>query len=393
MLTVLRDRATSGVLLGGGAVVLLASMVIGWSMGPLPDGADGSNAANMGLTSILFLGPLTAGVAAAQAGRDARGGLHAVASASARGAWGGWIVLVVAASLWTGLAYLGIVLAAFFRGTSGTVRAADLTVVGAALSLVVLCAALGAAWGSRWTGARGALGVTLLAFGVLYGGGYLEIWSARWATAYPGTAFPIHLRPNVGLNLGKCILALSGAAVLLAPAARPRPRTWWRRAGAVGMVAGVALVALSPDWPAVEASTTSPTCQSASGFTVCAWPQQADRLPGTLAALEQLDRLVGDSYPVPAAYRQIGAGQRKTGEVPLGTLAEPGRTETIERVMAELAVRSLPSGDCDTAEAAAARNRLSGWLQSTTQGLAPVGGPVTTDDVRDWVRLVRGCSR
>lgn len=392
MFTVLRERASTGIPLGGGVVLLVAALVVTWSLGPLPDGADAANAANVALTSVLFLGPLTAGVAAAQAGRDLRGQLHDLARSTRRGVLGSGLVVVGASSGWAVLAYAGILLAAFLRGENGMVRWSDLSLVLAALSLILLCAVGGAEVGSRWNSTRSALVVAVLTFAVLYGGGYLEIWSARWATVYPGTAYPLYLEPNVGLNVGKSMLALSLCLVLASAAVRSGRRLW-QGAGLVGLFAGIALIVTAPDWPAVESHTDQPVCQTSSGFTICAWPQHSDRIPGISAALQRLDRLVGDVYTLPSTYRQIGAGQAESGEGRLGSLGVPGRSETEERVLADLAVRSLPSGDCPDEAAEAARDRLSAWLQSTTQGLTPVGGEVAREDVARWAEQVQRCRR
>lgn len=394
MLSVLRERASSGLVLGGGLVVLLAALVIGWSLGPLPDGADGANAANMGLTSVMFLGPLTAGVTAAQVARDERGGVLAVARAARRGELGSWLLLITAASGWTVLAYLGLVLAAFFRGASGTMRPPDLALVLPALSLIVLCGAVGVVAGSRHASMRTALGVAAGTFVVLYAGGYLEIWSARWATVYPGTAFPVYLQPNTGLNVGKSLIALALTGALLATASRRAVlKRWSWAASLAGVLLGVVLIVQSPDWPTVPGRTEHPVCDSAGGFTLCAWPEQADRLPAMLHTLAQLEGQVGDVYPLPRDYRQIGAGEPQPGEVLLGNLSDPGRTETVERVMADLAVRSLPAGDCPSAADAAARDLLSAWLQSTTQGMTPIGSEVPPQEVRSWVVRVQRCQR
>lgn len=63
-----------------------------------------------------------------------------------------------------------------------------------------------------------------------------------------------------------------------------------------------------------------PVCETSSGYSVCAWPQQSDRIPAVLAALQSLDGLAGDVYPLPASYRQIGAGVPEAGDVRLGSL-------------------------------------------------------------------------
>lgn len=391
MLTVLRERAATGLTLGGGVVLLVAALIITVSLGPLPDGADAANAANHALTSVLFLGPLTAGVSAAQAGRDQRGQMHALARSTRRGVLGSGIVVAGAISAWAVLAYCGILGAAYLRGSNGVLRWSDLSLVALALSLIVLCAAVGVVVGSRFESTRAALVVTVLTFAGLYGGAYLEIWSARWATVYPGTAFPIHLQPNASLNIGKAAVALS-ICLVLASAGIRQGRRWWQGVALLGLATGAALVLTAPDWPAIESQTEDPACIS-SRYTVCAWPQQADRIPGTLAALRRLDDLVGHVYPLPANYRQAGAGAHEPGDVRLGSLAIIGRSETEERVMAELAVRSLPLGACPDAASEEARDRLSAWLQYKTQGMTPAGSKVSQEEVAGWVELVQRCPR
>lgn len=390
MLTVLRERAATGFLLGGGIVLLIAALIITFSLGPLPDGADVANAANHALTSVLFLGPLTAGVSAAQAGRDQRGQMHALARSTRRGVLGSGVVVAGAISGWAVLAYCGILVAAYLRGSNGLLRWSDLSLVALALSLIVLCAVVGVVVGSRFESTRSALIVAVLTFAGLYGGAYVEIWSARWATVYPGTAFPIHLQPNASLNFGKTAVALS-ICLVLASAGIQQGRRWWRGAALLGVATGVTLMLTAPDWPAVDSHTKDPVCSVSSRYTVCAWPQQADRIPGTLAVLGRLDDLVGHIYPLPTNYRQSGAGTHEPGDVRLGSLAILGRTETEERVMADLAVRSLPSGACPDAVSKEARDRLSAWLQYTTQGMSPAGSRVSQEKVAGWVEQVQRC--
>lgn len=392
MLTVLRERAATGLTLGGGVVLLAAALIITLSLGPLPDGADAANAANHGLTSLLFLGPLTTGVAAAQAGRDQRGHMHALARSTRRGVLGSGIVLAGAISAWAVLAYSGIFIAAYLRGSNGLLRWSDVSLVALALSLIVLCATIGVVLGSRYESTRAPLVVTVLTFAVLYGGAYLEIWSARWATVYPGTAFPIHLQPNVGLNIGKAAVALS-ICLILAATGIQHGRRWWQSGALLGLVAGVALMLTAPDWPAVESHTDDPVCSASTRYSVCAWPQQADRIPGTLAALGRLDDMVGHVYPLPTNYRQAGAGADEPGDVRLGSLAIIGRTESEERVMADLAVRSLPPGTCPDAASEQARDSLSEWLQYTTQGMIPAGSDARQEEVAGWVEQVLQCQR
>ncbi|WP_066636889.1 ABC transporter permease [Serinicoccus hydrothermalis] len=390
MFPIIRDRATSGFPLAGGFVLLVAALIIGWSLGPLPDGADGANAANMALTSVFFLGPVAAGVATAQASKDGRANVSELVRATPRGQFGSGCVLVVAVMIWAVLAYLGILVAGLQRGSTGIFRWSDLSLVAAALSLILLCTTVGTAVGYRWSSTKSALMVAVLSFALLYGGGYIELWSARWATVYPGTAFPIFLQPNVGLNSGKALIA-AGLSVLLAATLMARWRVRAVGVGFLGLVAGLAIVSTSPNWPAVQARTDDPTCRSLNSYTVCTWPQQAERIPAAIDALQQVDMLVGDVYTLPSTYRQIGAGTPDAEDVHIGSLPQEDGQEVRERTMADLAVRSLPAGSCPDPEAEAARNDLSAWLQAVAQNMAPLGGEVPRATVAGWVASVQRC--
>ena len=249
----------------------------------------------------------------------------------------------------------------------------------------------------RWRGwcasrrrRRRAAGSAAGVFAVFYGGGYLEAWSARLTTVYPGTAYPIFLQPNALMNTGKAIITTAIAVAALTMISRPRPAAL---AGSVAAAAvGTLFVVSAPDWPAVPASTTNAVCKDDRGFTVCAWPQHADRTGIAIDALVALEAKVGRVYPIPTVWRESGAGVPAEDDVVIGSLPDPAAATTPGQLASDLVDYTLPTGTCPDATAYDARFQLSRWLYQSTSQIA--SGPTVPDaDVASWVTEVARCQR
>lgn len=395
MWTVVRDRALTGWARGVGALMVVCAVVLVFSVGPLPDGADGANAANYALTTTMFLGPLVAGLTATLSAADARGRVHALAGSTSRGRLGAVVVVATAGLGWGLAAYAGILIGVVTQSRSGLYRVSDLSLVVAAVALLGLCAVAGAGLGAGYTSPRAGLVAAAAIFAVLYGGGYLEAWSARWTTLYPGTAYPVFRQPNTALLLGKAAVTAAAAAAVLALVALARQRLLLSVAALVLGVVGVGGVLTGPDWPTVAATTPDPVCGSDHGFTVCAWPTHADRIPFTLTALAQLDDRIGHAYPVPGTYREHGAGTPAAGEVTIVGLPDPDQSVDSSRWRGQLATAALPTGACPDQQAEQARDALNTWLYTaatapeTTADHAP---DTETARVEDWAAQASRCA-
>lgn len=391
MLSVVVPRAVRGWSLGVGLIMLAAALVLGVSLVRLPDGADGSNAANHALTAVMFLGPLTAGLSATVAGQDARDGQHDLARSTPRGRLGAVLAVALGALLWGAAAHAAMLLTVWSRSTNWIVRPADASLVLAAWSLLLVCAVAGGCVGAWMRSPRAGLWAAAVMFATLYGGGYLEVWSARLTTVYPGTAYPIFLQPNAAMISGKAIITTATAATVLS--VMVRRRRWAIVAGSVCAAAlGTVLVLNAPDWPAVPISTDEAVCDQDRGFTVCAWPQHADRTGQVIDGLLTLQAQVGHVYPLPTVYRENGAGDPASDDVMIGSLPDPGRPLAPGQAASNLAGHTLPKGPCPDEMASKARDQLSQWLYQSTSQFAPAP-TASASAVASWVQEVARCQQ
>lgn len=390
--TVVMNRATSGWSLGVGAVLLLSAVVLGVSLGSLPDGADGANAANYALSTVMFLGPLVAGLTGTLTGQDARDKQHELASSTARGRFGGVLVNVLSGVLWGGAAHLGVLVAALTRGTNFVMRPADASLVVAAWALLLACSVAGA-WIGVWRSSPHAgLWAAGICFVLVYGGGYLEEWTARAATVYPGTAFPIFMEPNAPMILGKSLLVSTVAVLGLAAFTRPRRgrRAVSALVAIAAVSAGVVMIRGGPDLPAVPTATHDPVCSQQDSFTVCAWPQHAGRSAQALEALGVLQSTIGHVYPLPKTYREDGAGPAAPGDVLMGSLPDPDHPGGTGELGARLALLTIPQGPCPDGAATQAKFDLTQWLYQATSSFSEP--PSTSDaEVRRLVEESQRC--
>lgn len=384
------SRALRGWSLGIGLLLLAAAVVLSLSLGRLPDGAGFANAANYALTTVMFLGPLTAGLTATLAGQDGRDGQHDLARSTPRGRFGSVLIVTLAGLLWGLTAHAAMLAGVLTRSDTWVLRPADGSLLLAAWSFLLLAAVIGACLGARIRSPRAGLAAAAGVFAVFYGGGYLEAWSARLTTVYPGTAYPIFMQPNALMNTGKAIITTAIAVAVLTMISRPRPAALAVSVAAAAV--GISLVLSAPNWPAVPAGTTNAVCKDDREFTVCAWPQHADRAGLAIDALVALEAKVGRVYPVPTVWRESGTGVPAEDDVVIGSLPDPSAATTPGQLASDLAEYTLPTGACPDATASDARSHLSRWLYQSTNQFA--SDPTVPDsDVSSWVKEVARCQR
>lgn len=354
--------------------------------GFLPGVADPFNVL---LTAMIYLAPLAAATGAAHAGVFQRSGMGAVAAVTVGGTHAAAILNWAGAAVWSLITYLGMLTVVCLRAeVTGSTTPAMFTLVVLAVTLLLAMAAIGTAVATVRPHPLMAPTLAITSFVGLYVVSYATGPWAVLSPTSPGTTYQPYFEPRTALVLTQAA-ALAGAAVTAWAAVHRGLRRILHVASGTAMVlvAAVGLwhqapphpdlvaIGLGPDAP-VQPRTPpeDPACGSRDGVTLCVWPESAEQLDHSLAALAPIQAAASPYLDVPGRYAQPGVGvPGETYHVP-----EAGMTDhTFYAVPA-----ALPDG-CMHRAALQATFDLRAWLSHR------LGARVATPRIRKAAGLPR----
>lgn len=301
-------EATTGVMaVGGVALVVLATVLAFLTK---QDDYQWSDRTTLAALCDVFTGPLLAGITCLNAVRRGQMGLTEMAGATTAGRWFPARVSLLAGGVWAVLATLVQVLATTLaRSPFGTPFTAWMLLPWLlTLTLLAVCASVGAVVGSRST-VTGAAPATAL---VLFLGLYVPLGlTGRASVLVPldnGTFYTPVTEPAPLIIVWHVILS---AAVLAATGAVLAADTRTRRTALAVAVLCVAvavpgLATASPDRARFRAFHGTPACAQRDGVQLCVWPVMQDQLSDQLEALAAAHHLVASSWQTAIQFAQVG---------------------------------------------------------------------------------------
>lgn len=396
MLKIVGVHMLSGWALRIGILLLAACAFLGFTANTLDFDRGIASAGNYALTAIIFLGPLTAGIAATITANNRRHGTAILATTSARGQRGARSICISVAAAWGILGHSSLAIALFVRsGASVSLRFSDILIYIAGWSLLFLLAAVGIAFGELSTSKLVGLSAVIITFVFVYFTAFLEEGYPKLTFVYPGTSLPVFVDPSPSMFGSKILIAV-GLAICILAGWRPANRALYF--GAVVVVAGVGLLISAPDRPTVDVATSDPYCTSRSGFSVCTWPQHRERGDMLLSAVIELDEILDPTFEIPGIFREPGAGIFSPGDaLVVMPFLEYAQDPTF---YADAALNaSLPAYECSDESGTRAQIELENYMAEKV-------GVLTLDDadskselplikqkqiVDDWLTEIRNC--